>query len=252
VEWIVFVSILPGPPGWLSATSVLGLGLVLGMKHALDADHLAAVSTMISEDNSVRRSSLIGVLWGGGHTLALLAAGVLVIIGDVRIGERTALAFEFAVALMLIVLGVNALWKVCRGGTVHMHVHRHGGRVHVHPHLHGADPDPDPHTHHGVSPGARPFVVGIVHGLAGSAALMLLVLSTISSRLLGLAFIVIFGIGSIGGMLLMSVVLAVPLQAAAARFGRADRAIRLAAGMYSLGFGLFLAYRIGVESRLLL
>src|SRR5215510_7094608 len=119
----------------LSILSLLGLGFVLGLKHALDADHLAAVSTIATEKRSLLGSSLIGMWWGVGHTISLLVAGVLVMLLHVQIGPRIEMALEFCVGIMLIVLGVNALRKL-RGGTVHMHAHEHGGHWHVHPHVH--------------------------------------------------------------------------------------------------------------------
>ena len=237
---------------WLAAVSVLGLGLIFGLKHALDADHLAAISTIVSERKSLLSSSLVGAVWGVGHTLSLLVAGVAVIFLHLEIGERTALALEFCVAIMLIGLGANALRKLAHGGTIHVHVHQHGGHVHLHPHFHDDASESGRGTHHGFRLGARPLVVGMIHGLAGSAALMLLVLSTIPSPTLGLAYIVVFGIGSIGGMLCMSLLLGLPAHLTAERFTRAHLLVRTLAGVFSLGLGLFMAYEIGVVGRLLL
>jgi hypothetical protein len=240
------------PASWLSGASVLGLGLVLGLKHALDADHVAAVSTIVSERRGMRSSSLVGMLWGVGHTLSLLVAGVAVILLHVEISARLASAFELGVALMLIGLGANALRTLMRGGSVHLHAHEHGRHVHIHPHLHDGSPEPGPHTHHGARPGTRPLMIGIVHGLAGSAALMLLVLSTIPSPFLGFAYIGVFGIGSIGGMMVMSALLSLPVQLSATRFARADVVMRTLAGCFSIGWGVSMAYEIGVGSGLFL
>ncbi|HEY0375885.1 MAG TPA: hypothetical protein VGC87_02915 [Pyrinomonadaceae bacterium] len=234
----------------LSTASVLAFGFVLGLKHAVEVDHLAAVSTIVSERKSLLGSMLVGGLWGVGHTLSLLAAGVLVILLHVEIGERVALFLEFCVGLMLVALGANALRKLWRGGHLHVHAHRHGGRAHVHPHIHDGKPEPDAHTHHGLRPNMRPLVVGMVHGLAGSAALMLLVLSTISSPLTGFAYIVVFGVGSIGGMMTMSALVSLPLYLTAARFTRANLMVRCLAGLFSLSFGLVVIYQIGVAGRL--
>jgi sulfite exporter TauE/SafE len=235
----------------LTTASVLSFGFVLGLKHAVEADHLAAVSTIVSERKSLLSSSLVGGLWGIGHTISLLIAGVLVILFRFEISERTEQALEFCVGLMLVALGANALRKLARGGYLHLHVHRHGGREHIHPHLHDGSPEPAPHTHHGLKLGARPLVVGMIHGLAGSAALMLLVLSTISSPLIGLTYIVVFGIGSIGGMMLMSALVGLPVYLTAARFNRANLAVRGIAGLFSLSFGLFMVYEIGFVKGLL-
>ncbi len=231
---------------WVSIGSVMVLGLVLGLKHALDADHVAAVATIVSERRNLLSSSLVGALWGVGHTLSLLIAGVAVIVLHVQIGARLALALEFGVAVMLIGLGANALRAVARGGRVHLHVHEHGGRLHWHPHTH--EPEGALPSHHRI--GVRPLLIGMVHGLAGSAALMLLVLSSIPSPLIGFAYIGVFGIGSIGGMLAMSVLVSLPAQLTAARFTRAHLAVRTLAALFSLGLGLSMAYRIGVVDRL--
>ena len=237
---------------WLSTLSVLGLGFALGLKHALDADHLAAVSTLVSERKSLIGSSIVGALWGLGHTIALLAAGIGVILLHVEIGPRTAQGLEFGVAVMLIALGANALWKLGRGGRLHMHAHEHGRRVHLHPHVHDQSQRLMPDSHHGFALTARPVLVGMMHGLAGSAAVMLLVLSTIRSPLVGFAYIAVFGVGSIGGMLLMSALVSVPFHLTPARFVRAHVAVRALAGIVSLGCGLLMAYDIGVAGGLFL
>lgn len=231
--------------GTLSTVTVLAFGFTMGLKHAVEADHLAAVSTIVSERKSLLSSSLVGGLWGIGHTVSLLVAGVAVIFLHVEISERVALALEFCVGLMLVALGLNALLKLLRSRELHLHAHTHGGREHVHPHLHGHTPETDPHTHHGLRLGVRPFLVGMVHGFAGSAVLMLLVLSTIHTPLLGLLYIAIFGLGSIGGMMMMSALVGLPVHFTAARFTRANLALRCLAGLFSLSFGLLMVYRIG-------
>lgn len=235
----------------LSTASVLAFGFVLGLKHAVEVDHLAAVSTIVSERKSLLGSLLVGGLWGVGHTISLLVAGILVILFQVEISQRMALALEFLVGLMLVALGANALMKLWRGGHLHLHVHSHGNRAHVHPHIHDdREAETDAHTHHGYQTGMRPLVVGMVHGLAGSAALMLLVLSTINQPLVGLLYILIFGLGSIGGMMLMSALVSLPLYLTARRFTRANLMMRGLAGLFSVSFGLFLLYEIGVAGDL--
>lgn len=231
--------------GSFSITSLLAFGFVLGLKHALDADHLAAVSTMASERRSLLDSSLIGALWGLGHTISLMISGVLVILLHFEINERTSRALEFGVGLMLVFLGVNALRKLIRGGHVHMHMHEHGGRWHAHPHVHDAKHEDELSTHHGLKLGARPLLIGLVHGMAGSAALTLLVLTTIPSPLVGFLYIVIFGIGSIGGMMIMSTLFALPARLTTDRFAQANFALRGLAGVFSFGFGVLMIYQIG-------
>jgi ABC-type nickel/cobalt efflux system permease component RcnA len=230
----------------LSTASALVFGLVFGLKHAVEADHLAAVSTIVSERKSLLSSSLVGGLWGVGHTISLLVAGLAVLLLNVRIGERTALALEFAVALMLIALGANALRRLFGGGRLHLHAHRHGSRAHAHPHVHDVVEEAIVDSHHRLRFGFRPLVVGLIHGLAGSAALMLLVLSTVTSRMAGLAFIVVFGVGSIGGMMAMSLLLGLPLQLTASRFARTHKAVQVLAAVFSIGLGVMMAYRIGI------
>lgn len=237
--------------GSVSIVSLLAFGFVLGLKHAIDADHLAAVSTMASERCSLFSSSLIGALWGLGHTIALLAAGALVILLHFQISKQAEQALEFGVGIMLVILGAHSLRKLARGGRVHVHVHEHGGRLHAHPHIHEPAEHEELHTHHGLRFGARPLLIGIVHGLAGSAAITLLVLTTISSRAIGLLYIAIFGIGSIGGMMIMSTLFALPARFTAVRFARANFALRCLAGLFSLCFGLFMVYQVGFVDHLL-
>ncbi len=231
--------------GTMTTASVLTFGLVFGLKHAVEADHLAAVSTIVSQRKSILSSSLVGGLWGIGHTISLLIAGVAVLVLHVKIGERTALALEFCVALMLIALGANALRKILRGGKLHLHSHHHGEHAHLHPHIHEQSVEESERTHHGLRLNARPILIGMVHGLAGSAALMLLVLSTVSSPGVGLLFIAVFGIGSIGGMLMMSALVSLPLHFTANRFNKTHRVVQVVAAIFSLGLGVMMVYEIG-------
>lgn len=231
-----------------SPLAILGLGFVLGLRHALDVDHLAAVSALVSQRGGLWRSSLIGAVWGLGHTAALLGAGVAVIALHAEIPPGVAQALELGVAAMLVGLGLNLLWTLWRGGTIHLHAHDHGGRHHVHPHRHEDARDAGGPHHHAVRTGRRPFLVGMVHGLAGSAALMLAVLATIPSPAVAIAYILVFGVGSVGGMMVMSTLLGLPLALASARFARAELALRAAAGLGSVAIGLLLAWEIGVES----
>ncbi|HEX8250957.1 MAG TPA: hypothetical protein VF599_22475 [Pyrinomonadaceae bacterium] len=234
-----------------STITILFLGFLLGLKHAVEADHLAAVSTIVTERKSLLSSALVGGVWGLGHTISLLVVGVFVLLLDFRISERTESILELFVGAMLIFLGLNVMQKIARGGTLHLHKHEHGGRVHVHPHLHDEQATPDePHAHHGLSLSPRPLFIGLVHGLAGSAALMLLVLPTIESRPVGLLYIIIFGLGSIAGMMLMSLLVSLPLQLTALHFNRANLWLRVSAGLFSIGFGLWIVYEKGFADHL--
>lgn len=235
--------------------SILTLSFLLGLRHALDADHLIAVSTMVCERRGFWHSSLIGIFWGVGHTLALLVVAIIMITLAIQIPKTIALMLEFIVALMLIILGGRVLWKIQHGATFHIHVHSHNDRIHIHPHIHEGrvahqHPDHERH-HHLLSFGKMPLVVGLVHGMAGSAALMLMVLTAISSRSIAILYVAMFGLGSIGGMLIMSTLVGIPL-AATTKNRQLHRAIQITAGVISIGFGLFLTWQIGVEKGLFL
>jgi|HubBroStandDraft_3_1064219.scaffolds.fasta_scaffold01237_9 ABC-type nickel/cobalt efflux system permease component RcnA len=196
-------------------TSLLILGLLLGMRHALEADHVAAVASLATRSKGVGGTVLQGVAWGLGHTLTLLAVGGVCLLLRAAISERVAAALEGAVGVMLLLLGADILWRL-RRRRVHLHVHRHDdGTVHLHAHRHAPgeahDPDHHLHTHPRGFP-VRALLVGLVHGLAGSAALLLVAATTLSSAWLGVLYIAVFGAGSIIGMALLSVVIALPLQ----------------------------------------
>jgi len=222
---------------------VLGLGLVLGLRHALDPDHIVAVSTIVGETKSLRRSSLVGTFWGLGHMMSLMVAGVLVIALKVQISDRMAVWLEFAVALMLIVLGAKAMLKSLRGWKLHRHRHTHDGDTHTHLHLHH-ERDQHLHSHrHLIRLGRRPFIVGMVHGMAGSAALTILVLATIPSAVAGLVYILVFGLGSVGGMLIMSSLISLPFVFAKKYFKAFGEAMHLTVGLASVAFGVFLAWQ---------
>jgi sulfite exporter TauE/SafE len=228
-----------------STITILFLGFLLGLKHAVEADHLAAVSTIVTERKSLFSSSLVGGIWGLGHTISLLVVGVFVLLLDFRISERTEGMLELCVGVMLLFLGLNVMQKIIRGDTLHFHTHKHGGRVHAHPHAHEDTQTEEPDTHHGFSLSPRPLFIGMVHGLAGSAALMLLVIPTIESRMIGLIYIIIFGIGSIGGMMLMSFLVGVPLHFTARYYNRVNVLLRCFAGLLSIGLGLWIVYEKG-------
>jgi sulfite exporter TauE/SafE len=229
-----------------SLLAAFGLGLLLGIQHALDPDHLIAVSTIVSEHKNFKWASLIGAFWGLGHTTTLFIVGVIVIGLRVSIPPRLGEGLEFLVALMLVILGINVLRKAFGAERVHLHTHSHSPETHTHFHVHD-NPGQD-HAHsHPFKAMRRPFIVGMVHGLAGSAALMLLVLSTIQSAVAGLVYIVIFGLGSVGGMLLLSGIISLPFILTAQRFSAMNRWIRVIAGVASVGFGIILGWEIGAD-----
>lgn len=230
--------------------AILGFGFLLGLKHATDADHLAAVGTIVSERKSVWSSALVGGVWGLGHTISLFLAGVFVLLLDFQISEQTERILEFCVGVMLTLLGLNVIIKLLKGGQIHFHRHEHGAREHVHPHVHGQSEEDEAHTHHGLRFSPRALVIGMIHGLAGSAGLMLLVIPTIESKSLGLLYVAIFGIGSIGGMMLMSFLVGLPFHLTAGRFNRFNNLLQSVAGVASIAFGLLIIYEKGVTEGL--
>lgn len=237
-----------------SATStfaILGFGFLLGLKHATDADHLAAVSTIVSERKSLWSSAIIGGIWGLGHTISLFFAGVFVLLLNFQISEQVERILELCVGVMLFLLGLNVLRKLLQGGKLHFHTHEHGARAHVHPHLHGAAAhSEEPHTHHGFSFSPRALIIGMIHGLAGSAGLMIIMIPTIESKTIGLLYIIIFGLGSIGGMVLMSFLVGLPFTLTASRYNRFNYILQSLAALVSVVLGLSIIYEKGITEGL--
>lgn len=191
----------------ISAFSILFLGFMLGMRHATDADHVVAVTTIVSSAPSLRSASRAGVLWGIGHSLTIMFVGGAIVVFRLTVPPRLGLALEFAVAVMLIVLGVLTLsTRATRGAASTV----------------------------------RPVAVGLMHGLAGSAFVALLVLAAVPGLWLGLAYLMIFGVGTIAGMALVTTAIAVPSALGARRVASAQRYLRLASGVGSVAFGLVL------------
>jgi high-affinity nickel-transport protein len=220
---------------------LLALGFFLGVRHATDADHVVAVTTIVSRERSPWLAALIGCLWGVGHTMTIVAVGGAIILLGLVIPPRLGLTMEFSVAVMLIILGVLNLTGILRwlgtgpgigrrgraaGDTGQARLDRTFGRL-------------------GLYQVARPLVVGVIHGLAGSAAVALLVLATIREPIWALAYLMIFGLGTIAGMMVITLAIAAPFAYTAARFARLNRYLGVASGLLSLGFGLFLVYQIG-------
>ena len=228
--------------------AILILGLLMGMRHALDADHLAAVASLSTRTRGLRAAIFQGTAWGLGHTLTLLVVGILCLLLGAAVPSAWAESLELVVGLMLVVLGAQVLLRMYRR-RVHVHVHQHGdGTAHLHAHRHAAEEvhDPSRHEHpHARALPLRALAVGVVHGLAGSAALLLLALSSVSSFWLGLAYILLFGVGSILGMAVLSAVIAVPLQASARRLGRLYDGVEALVGLATITIGAHLVYEIG-------
>jgi sulfite exporter TauE/SafE len=208
--------------------AILALGFVLGLRHATDPDHVIAVTTIVARQRTMAGAALIGATWGVGHTLTMLVVGSGIIVFGWVIPPRIGLSTELSVGVMLIVLGIMTLT---------------GRADHDHAFVHRLD-----HRFGALGPYrlVRPLLVGIVHGLAGSAAVALLVLATIQNPRWAVFYLLIFGLGTIVGMMLMTAVIVVPFAYTTTRLDRLNRGLRLASGAISLAFGLFIAYRIGI------
>lgn len=255
----------------LSLLSIIAIGFFLGMRHATDPDHVIAVTTIVSRQRNIKHAAVIGGLWGVGHTLTIFLVGAAIILFGLVIPPRIGLTMELSVGLMLILLGILNLAGVIRWATekwtpsqtpAHSHTHVHGDYIHSHTHAHA----PEVHGHAedatpvswmdrtfgtiGLYNTVRPLAVGLVHGLAGSAAVALLVLTTIRKPTAAVAYLLVFGIGTIAGMMLITAVIAVPFTFSQSRFARVNRSLGLASGAISLCFGLFIVYQMGFASGL--
>ena len=221
---------------------ILGLGFLLGMQHALEADHIAAVSSIAARRTHVGDIVRHGLTWGLGHTLTLFAfAGAAIWLGR-AIPEHVARPIEAAVGIMLVGLGAHVLWRLWRD-RVHFHRHGHGdGTVHIHAHSHAGETLPHaraPHAHahiHGFR--WRTLLVGLMHGMAGSAALLVLAVSQAASPAVGLGYVALFGIGSMIGMAALSTVIAVPLAVSARWLTWANRGLQGAVGAVTIALGV--------------
>jgi ABC-type nickel/cobalt efflux system permease component RcnA len=219
--------------------TVVGVGFVLGLRHALDPDHVMAVTTLASDRIGWRRSSTVGAFWGLGHALSLAVVGGAILALRLSVPRAVGDALEAVVALMLVGLGAVAVRRALRW-RLHAHPHEHEGRVHAHFHAHRADA-PEGHRHpHPLRGGLRPFLVGLVHGLAGSAGLALLALGAAPSFAAGFAYIVMLGLGSMAGMLILSGLMSLPLAYLEARYAAFHRGVQLVAGAASVAFGFYL------------
>jgi high-affinity nickel-transport protein len=271
----------------LDLPALLMVGFFLGVLHATDADHVVAVATIVTRERSLRVAAAIGALWGVGHGVTVAVVGSAIIVFGLVIPPRLGLAMEFAVGIMLVVLGGVTLAAVVRqvqaasvlkhspprpgppahrhahaprqvATPAHLHVHVHGDYVHTHVHGHGRDAHGHPQDatpqawldRHfgrlGLYQALRPALIGVVHGLAGSAAVALLVLAAVRDPLWGLVYLTVFGLGTVLGMMLMTVAIAAPLAVSGLRLPGFAGAVRVFAGLLSLGYGLFLVYQIGV------
>ena len=246
-----------------SLLTILAIGFVLGIRHATDPDHVIAVSTIVTRERKLLRAAAVGVAWGVGHTLTILAVGSALIFLRVTMPPRLGLSMELAVGLMLILLGIRNLRATFMPAPPERHsknegiyYHAHGDYVHAHvtragqhhPHtteqtsLAKLDRFFASHTWYGM---VRPLVIGIVHGLAGSAAIALLVLSTIRSAQWAAAYLLIFGLGTVLGMVVITIAMSSTISLGQKHFAHIGRHFETAAGLVSFVFGVVITYHIG-------
>jgi len=253
----------------MTLTSFLFLGFFLGMRHATDADHVIAVSTIVTRERSIGQAALRGMFWGVGHTLTLMVVGGAILFFGLVIPKKLGLSLEFSVGVMLVLLGLSNLMSFRRwlrsssrarstvGNETQENPHSHNDFIHTHSHghtpmTHGHDESRVPTTRLDSQLGTfqgykvvRPLVVGIVHGLAGSAAVALLVLPLIQNAFWGVLYLSIFGVGTIAGMMLITATIATPLALTTRRFSTFHHGLGLTSGFVSVGFGALLIYEIG-------
>lgn len=223
-------------------------GFLLGLQHALEADHIAAVASLTADKKGARNIIRHGAVWGMGHALVLGAFGGAVYALELSLSERLASGLEFAVGVMMVLLGARLLYVLLRD-RIHFHAHRHGADAHFHAHSHAGDVANHAlsrHAHaHPAGGWRRSLAVGMMHGLAGSAALVALAASTAPSIPLGITFMALFGMGSIAGMALFSAVIAVPLSYTATTLTWATRGFQALAGLFAIGIGLHIMVETG-------
>ena len=227
----------------MTLAATFTLGFLLGMRHTTDADHIAAVATLATRNRSIAQTVVQGVAWGTGHTFTLMAVGGVVLAAGAVVPARAADILELAVGVMLAALGADALYRLLRE-RVHFHAHRHkDGAAHFHTHSHPGESAPhDPARHDHAHPrglAARALLVGMVHGMAGSATLILLGIEAMHSPVWAFAYIAVFGAGSIFDMLLLSAVIAVPLRLSSRHLGTAHTAL---SGIVGLVLGCFIVF----------
>jgi ABC-type nickel/cobalt efflux system permease component RcnA len=226
--------------------AILALGFILGFKHAIEPDHVIAVSTIASQSKKLWRSSLAGVFWGIGHTATLLIVGLIFILMKGEIPEIWAMSLEFLVGIMLVYLGINCFFSLKK---IHAHEHTHDGEVHKHFHSHQ---ETTSHLHGHQSKKVsyvKSMVVGLVHGLAGSAAMVLLTMSTVKSVWEGTVYILVFGAGTVVGMLLFTTIIGIPFVLSANKF-KLNKTFTQITGGISTAFGFYYMYNLGVTEGL--
>lgn len=233
----------------LTLFTVLGFGFLLGMRHATDADHVVAITTLLGKRGKIKHSAIIGILWGLGHSITVTLIAIPIIFFSLVIPPSLEIILEFFVGIMLVALGIFTLSGITEKitkrftpPTIHKHTHESiSGKDHAHFHLHLSDILNTTH-HIGLFQSARPIIVGLVHGLAGSAAVTLLILSTIKDSLLSAFYLFIFHLGVIIGMMIITTLLGASIVLIRRKSEKIHRYLITASGALSLGFGLYIMY----------
>jgi high-affinity nickel permease len=221
--------------------AALGLGFLLGLRHAMEADHVAAVSTFVSRERTLLRSCLRGTFWGIGHTAALLVAGIAVIAFKIHIPPQFERAVETLIALVLILLGGHVLLRSLSALSLHSHEHVHDGVRHRHTHVHIGAHGAHDHVHL-FADARKPLLLGVLHGLGGGGALVLVVLTTLPSPAAAFLYIVVFGLGSTAGMLVLSGLIGLPFKLLAGGSERFATVLQMVVGVVSIVIGVFMLH----------
>jgi ABC-type nickel/cobalt efflux system permease component RcnA len=231
----------------VSLLSILAFGFVLGIKHAIEPDHIIAVSTIASRSKKIWSASLAGAFWGMGHTATLFVVGMSLILMKVEMPEKWAMSFEFFVGIMLVYFGIHSILSFSKK-KLHSHEHKHNeGEVHKHFHAHEQSVKHE-HAHRDVSY-LKSMIIGVVHGLAGSAAMVLLTMSTMASVWQGAIYILIFGMGTVAGMLVTTTIIGMPFVFTVNKIKMNHTLIRVT-GAFSIAFGLYYMFTVGITDGL--
>ncbi len=228
-------------------TTLLLFGILLGMRHAFEADHVAAVATLTSRSPTLKHALKQGAVWGIGHTLSLFLFGSIVLWMDTVVPDTLAHTLELIVGIMLVILGIDVIRRLIRD-RIHFHHHKHDKIEHFHAHSHAHEgphkTSPHNHQHNDTFP-IRSLLVGLMHGMAGSAALILLTLNTLQSPWMGMIYIALFGAGSIIGMAILSFAIAIPLHFSAKSLTWFHNGLQAIVGVFTIGLGLHIVYQMG-------
>jgi ABC-type nickel/cobalt efflux system permease component RcnA len=222
--------------------SILVLGFALGIKHAIEPDHIIAVSTIASQSKKLIRSSLAGVFWGIGHTATLLFIGIILMLMKGEIPDKWAMSLEFLVGIMLVYLGITSILSF---KNIHMHKHEHDEADHKHVHSHKYRNEHEhKHQHKSISY-VKSMIIGLVHGLAGSAAMILLTMSAVKNVWEGAIYILVFGAGTVIGMLFFTTIVGIPFVLSAKKVN-INKTFAQITGVISTAFGVYYMYNLGV------